>query len=111
MTLKIHPEVRDIIRGQHLVHIQSKELEGPLAMAPYSKVGIQQQVTHTQSWRGPGEDGVAGRPAWGTWSIYHSYKGACIMLHPFPVAQTWTSKPWSLVGGDEIEVDWGGHTG
>lgn len=46
MTLKIHSEVRDIIRGQHLVQVHSKEeLEGPLAMAPDSKVGIQQQIT------------------------------------------------------------------
>lgn len=41
VTLKIHSEVKGVIRGQHWVHRQSQEeLERPLAMAPYSQVGI-----------------------------------------------------------------------
>lgn len=46
--------------GQHVAHVQSKELGGPLAMALYSKVGIQQQVTLLSA----GGDQV-GMPWWG----------------------------------------------
>lgn len=59
MTFKIPSKVRDISRGPHLVHILSKEdLGRPLTVAPYSKMSIQQQVSHTQSRRG------LGRVAW-----------------------------------------------
>lgn len=90
MTLKVHSEVRDTTRGQHLVHVQSKEEpERTLAMASYSKVSIQQQVTHTKARWGLGEDGMAGRSALGAQSIHHGHEGAHIKPRPPSSSGAW----------------------
>lgn len=55
MTLQVHSEVRDAIRGSPVGYVPSIEPGGPLATAPYCKVGIHQGAPHAQSTRGPAE--------------------------------------------------------
>lgn len=76
MTLQVHSEVRDVIRGSPVGDVPSTEPGGPLAMAPYCKVGIHQGVPHAQSRQGPAEMPTAGTSAGATSSVHSSPDGA-----------------------------------